>query len=690
MGFRNLRVGLKLAAIVVALGIPIAVLLHAVTVQRSVEIGSAQLERKGLVYQRPLIELIVHATRHAQLAGRLAAGDEAVRMDLRDRSAEIDHDLDALEALDAELGNLLGTDEATLAARNRGHVSVANLRREWSDLESRLASLSAGERERAHAQLVAGARSLLTHIGSQSRLTFDPDLDSYHLIDVTNLALPQNLERVHQMLAFGESALSGSSLAPEDRLQFGTFASTLAESDIDRVSASATAALLEDEHFHGASQTLQRNLPPALGEFSTAGVDLLGLARQLATPGAQPPGRREYAASASAALDASFRLWLISAEELDGLLAARIVDLQRTRAGALGMTGLAILGATLLAILIARSLTGALQQAVEVARQIARGDLRVAIAARSRDETGQLLEAMEHMAGRLSATIAEVRERADGIALAASQLAASSQVLTQGTSEQAASVEETTASLEQMSASITQNAQHSLEVEQMARKGASEVEEGGRAVEETVKAMKTIAERISVIDEIAYQTNLLALNAAIEAARAGDHGRGFAVVAAEVRKLAERSQSAAKEIGEVAQGSVRVAEQAGNLLEDLVPSIRKTSDLVQEVAAASQEQAAGVDQMNRAIGQVDHVAQQNASASEELASTATDLSAGARSLMQAMGFFQIAEGAAWPRAQEEAAPARVPARAAGPAREASASRHASPSPDPLDGEYERF
>ena len=696
MGFRHLRVGLKLAAIGVSFGIPIAVLLYVVTLTYGEDIASAELERRGLAYQRPLVELLVHVAQHEHLSRRLAAGDDGVHADLLQLRSDIERDFAAIEALDLEHGLALGTDEAALATRDREHLAIANLRKEWEQLESRIASLPADDRDRQHAHLVTDARTLLAHVGSNARLIFDTDLDSYHLIDVTNVALPQNLDRLHQMLSFGERVLSDPSLAPEDRLQFGTFASTLAESDIDRVSASASAALLEDVRFHGASASLQRNLPAALGHFSAANVDLLGLARQLATPGAQPPKRGEFGAAASAALEASASLWHATADEIDVLLATRVGDLRRARASALGLTALAILGSTLLVMLIARSLTGALRQAVAVATQIARGDLRVSIGARSRDETGRLLEAMEHMAGRLSATITEVRVRADGIALAASQLAASSQVLTQGTSEQAASVEETTASLEQMSASITQNAQHSLEVEQMARKGASEAEEGGRAVDETVQAMKTIADRISVIDEIAYQTNLLALNAAIEAARAGDHGRGFAVVATEVRKLAERSQAAAKEIGEVAQGSVRVAEQAGSLLDELVPSIRKTSDLVQEVAAASQQQAAGVDQMNRAIGQVDHVAQQNASASEELASTATDLSAAARSLMDTMGFFRVADAApssASPAAAEPepradwrraaSAPPMLPVAGGEP-------RHVPVSTDPLDAEYERF
>jgi methyl-accepting chemotaxis protein len=196
-----------------------------------------------------------------------------------------------------------------------------------------------------------------------------------------------------------------------------------------------------------------------------------------------------------------------------------------------------------------------------------------------------------------------------------------------------------------MSASIGQNAESSRQTEAMAKQGALNAEEGGKAVSETVVAMKSIAEKISIIEEIAYQTNLLALNAAIEAARAGDHGKGFAVVATEVRKLAERAQKAAKEIGALAGRSVRVAERSGQLMVELVPAIRKTADLVQEVAAASAEQSAGVAQVSKAMGTVDQVTQRNASAAEELSSTAEEMASQAEALQQLMGFFLVEEQA---------------------------------------------
>ncbi|NWA27483.1 MCP four helix bundle domain-containing protein [Pseudomonas gingeri] len=301
----------------------------------------------------------------------------------------------------------------------------------------------------------------------------------------------------------------------------------------------------------------------------------------------------------------------------------------------------ALLVGIALALFISRIIANPLKTAASVATQLAEGNLAVTIEPGSKDETGRVLTAMQTMVGKLSQIIGEVRTAADNLASASEEVSATAQSMSQATSEQAASVEETSASVEQMSASINQNTENAKVTDGMASKAAKEATDGGDSVQQTVQAMKKIAQRISIIDDIAYQTNLLALNAAIEAARAGEHGKGFAVVAAEVRKLAERSQVAAQEIGELSTSSVEMAERAGHLLDEMVPSINKTSDLVQEITAASEEQAAGVAQINTAMNQLNQVTQQNASSSEELAATAEEMSSQAEQLQQAMSFFTL-------------------------------------------------
>jgi methyl-accepting chemotaxis protein len=286
-----------------------------------------------------------------------------------------------------------------------------------------------------------------------------------------------------------------------------------------------------------------------------------------------------------------------------------------------------------------QELIRSLRHMARVAESIAAGDMTVQVAARS--ESDMLGRAFSTMLQKLGEVIGEVRSGAAALSSAASQVSSTAQSLSQDTSNQAASVEETSATLEQLNGTINQNAENSRLTEQMATKGASDAQESGKAVADTVEAMAAIAEKISIVEEIAYQTNLLALNAAVEAARAGEHGRGFAVVAAEVRKLAERSQKAAKEIGSLAGSSVRIAERSGALLKELVPSIRRTAELVQEVSLASKEQAVGVSQMNRAMSQVDVVTQRNAAASEELASTAEELNSQALALQQLVAFFRL-------------------------------------------------
>ena len=279
---------------------------------------------------------------------------------------------------------------------------------------------------------------------------------------------------------------------------------------------------------------------------------------------------------------------------------------------------------------------------VRVLEAAAQGDLTERITAEFQGEFNRLKVASNTTLDKLASTITDVLEAARNMVSASEQVSATAQSLSQGAAEQSASVEETSASMEQMTASIAQNNENAKVTGDIANKTSKETVEGGLAVRETVAAMKQIAQKISIIDEIAYQTNLLALNAAIEAGRAGEHGKGFAVVAAEVRKLAERSQVAAEEISQLAAQSVGLAERAGGLLEAIVPSIQKTADLVQEIAAASAEQNTGVTQIDSAINQISQSVQQNAAASEELASTSEEVNAQAMELQTMMAFFTLA------------------------------------------------
>jgi len=391
---------------------------------------------------------------------------------------------------------------------------------------------------------------------------------------------------------------------------------------------------------------------------------------------------------------------------------ATVATMSQERILLVSLSGLAILAAAVLAWLLARSITRPLKQALDIARRVAAGDLTSEVEVKSKDETGMLLQALKDMNDSLKKIVGEVRGSTDSISTASKQIASGNADLSSRTEEQASSLEETASSMEELTSTVKQNTENAKQANQLAA-GASEVAvKGGTVVGQVVQTMasindssKKIADIISVIDGIAFQTNILALNAAVEAARAGEQGRGFAVVATEVRTLAQRSAAAAKEIKELISDSVhkvedgtKLVDEAGKTMGEIVTAVKRVTDVMAEIAAASQEQSSGIEQVNQAITQMDEATQQNAALVEEASAAAESMQEQAQNLAEAVAVFKLAQheeravvSAEKPRASVTQLPRKKPAArpAAGTVAEKPAARKVANARQG-DGEWEEF